>query len=427
MEKEEIIKNLLTLQNKNSNDSDVLGVFDEVNSELFKSLKLSQKASIPFLVSSGGTTSRAAADNHWTLDLRKNYQKISFELDTKHVDIEAGVRMGDLSDFLLKHKRSFPIGLSGTTGMGYILTGGISPLSRSRGLAIDQIMEIKGFWGNGKEFHLSRPNKSKESVLEWKALCGAAIFLAIITKLKLKTQPLRPILSWTANISFSQLSECIKQAESWPNSLSFQWIYGETIFAHAIGEVKDADHEAFLINLLEKLPFKCNRIIQKVKSINSLPNLSLGRNNNNANHSEVLGLLGPAWKEKNLQVLMIIKDLIDKRPNKSCYIASQQLGGLTHLKDLDTSFLHRDAVWKPWIHGAWLAHDQRQRKKALKWMEECWTNLEFICPGVHLAQIHPHLAWHQKELSSAFKEWLPKLQEIKALNDPRNLMPTLSN
>ena len=178
---------------------------------------------------------------------------------------------------------------------------------------------------------------------------------------------------------------------------------------------------------MEKLPFSCNRIIKKVKSLNSLPNLSFGKSNNNPNHSEVLGLLGPAWQEKNLQVLMIIKDLIDKRPNKSCYLASQQLGGLTHLKDLDTSFLHRDAVWKPWINGAWLAHDQRQRKETLKWMEECWTNLEFICPGVHLAQIHPHLPWHQKELSSAFKEWLPKLQEIKALNDPRNLMPTLNN
>jgi len=394
---------------------------------LFQSLKLTQKASIPFLISSGGTTSRAAADNHWVLDLRKNYQNISFDLEKKHVEIEAGVMMGDLSDFLKKHKRSFPIGLSGKTGMGYILTGGISPLSRSRGLAIDQVLEIKGFWGNGKEFHLSRPNSSKESTREWKALCGAAIFLGIITKVKLKTQPLRPILSWTANLSFSELSECINQAERWPNSLSFQWIYGESIFAHAIGEVKNTDHEAKLINFLEKLPFTCNRKINKVKDMNSLPSLSLVNNKNkNSNHSEVLGLLGPAWKDKNLQVLKIIKSLIDKRPNKSCYIASQQLGGLTHLKDIDTSFIHRDAIWKPWINGAWEAHNKSKRNNTIKWMKECWNNLEFICPGVHLAQIHPHLPWHQKELSLAFKDWLPKLQEIKAINDPSNLMPPLN-
>ena len=401
---------------------------EQVNSELFQSLKLSQKSSIPFLITSGGTTSRAAADNHWILDLRKNYQNISFDLDKKHVEIEAGVSMGDLSDFLRKHKRSFPIGLSGKTGVGYILTGGISPFSRSRGLAIDQIIEIHGFWGNGKDFHLYRPNSPNVLNFEWKALCGAAIFLGIITKLKLKTQPLRPILSWTANLSFSQLSECINQAESWPNSLSFQWIYGENIFAHAIGEVKNTDHEDILINLLEKLPFTCNRIINKVKDMNSLPNLKLVDNESqNSNHSEVLGLLGPAWQKKNLQVLKIIKSLIDKRPNKSCYIASQQLGGLTHLQDIDTSFIHRDAIWKPWINGNWKAHDQLKRKKTLKWMEECWANLEFICPGVHLAQIHPHLPWHEKELSSAFKDWLPKLKEIKAINDPRNLMPPLSS
>ena len=418
----------MSLQNQNSNDSDVLGVFDTVNSGFFRSLESSQQTICPFLVSSGGTTSRAAADKHWILDLRKNYQNISFDSKNKHVEIEPGVMMGELSSFLKKKKRSFPIGLSGKTGMGYILTGGISPLSRSRGLAIDQIIEIKGFWGNGKEFHLLRPNTKSEETLEWKALCGAAVFLGIITKLKLKTQPLRPLLSWTANLSFYQLSECINQAESWPNSLSFQWIYGDEIFAHAICEVKNTYEESNLINLLEKLPFTRNRKIDKFNEMNSLPNLTLGNNKNkNSYHSEVLGLLGPAWQEHNLQVLKNIKNLINRRPNENCYIASQQLGGLTHLNELDTSFIHRDAIWKPWINCAWKAHDQSERKIALEWMKECWNNLEFICPGVHLAQIHPHLEWHQKELSLAFRDWLPQLQDIKAIRDPKTIMPPLNS
>ncbi len=401
-------------------------MFEKVNPKLFQSLELSKKSSFPFLVSSGGTTSRAAADGHWILNLRKNYQNMSLDLNKNFVEIEAGVSMGELSNYLSKHKRSFPIGLSGKTGIGYILTGGISPLSRFRGLAIDQVLEISGFWGSGKEFHLYRPNTKKESTPEWKALCGAAIFLGIITKVKLKTQPLRKILSWTANLSFSQLSDCINQAENWPNSISLQWIWGEHIFAHAIGEIIDNDHEAILMNLLEKLPFTCNRKIYKVNNLNSLPSLSLGNNKVNYTiHSEVVGLLGPAWHEKNLKAIKTIKDLIEKRPNRSCYVASQQLGGLTHSNDIETSFIHRDAIWKPWINGAWEAHNQFKRNKSLKWMEEAWGNLEFICPGVHLAQIHPHLPWHQKELSFAFKDWLPKLQEIKAINDPKNLMPPL--
>ncbi len=408
-----------------SNESNIYGIFEEVNSNLFEFLRSTKNNSIPLLVASGGTTSRAAADNHWILDLRKNYQNLSFDFEKKHVEIEAGVTMGDLSNFLSKHQRSFPIGLSGKTGMGYILTGGISPLSRSTGLAIDQILEIEGFWGNGTKFHLFRPNKGQVSKSEWKAMCGAAIFLGIVTKVKVKTQPLRTLLSWTANISFSQLSECISQAEIWPNSLSLQWIWGENMFAHAIGEIVNDDQEKKITSLLEKLPFSSNRIIKKVKNMNSLPNLNLGEKVNLTNHSEVLSLLGPAWKENNLHVLKIIQNLINKRPNNSCYIASQQLGGLTKSNYIDSSFQHRDAIWKPWINGSWPANDKAGREKSLKWMEECWNNLEFICPGVHLAQIHPHLPWHQKELSLAFKDWLTNLKEIKAIYDPDNIMPKL--
>tara|TARA_Y100001968_G_scaffold90307_1_gene81235 strand:- start:1003 stop:2235 length:1233 start_codon:yes stop_codon:yes gene_type:complete len=409
-----------------SNDSNILGVFEEVNSNLFEFIKSSKSNSVPLLVTSGGTTTRAAADDHWVLDLRKNYQDLSFDLDNKQVEIEAGVTMGDLSNFLSKHKRSFPIGLSGKTGMGYILTGGISPFSRNRGLAVDQVLEMWGFWGNGDEFHLSRPKTKKQLTVEWKAMCGAALFLGIVTKVKLKTQPLRPIISWTANISFSQLSECISQAESWPNSISLQWIWGECIFAHAIGEAINPQQEAQITTLLEKLPFTSNRKVKRVGNMNLLPSLNLNSIKvSNQNHSEVLGLLGPAWQNNNLKVLNTIQNLIIKRPNKNCYIASQQLGGLTHSNDIDSSFLHRDAIWKPWINGSWEAKDQLKRDKSLKWMKECWESLEFICPGVHLAQIHPHLSWHQKEISYAFKDWLPKLKKIKAIHDPQNIMPPL--
>lgn len=65
-------------------------------------------------------------------------------------------------------------------------------------------------------------------------------------------------------------------------------------------KLKNTDDESVMIKLLEKLPFSRNRIINKFNNMKSLPNLSFGNNNNynNSNHSEVLGLLGPAWQEK---------------------------------------------------------------------------------------------------------------------------------
>ena len=38
--------------------------------------------------------------------------------------------MKDLMNYLEKHNRTFPTGLSKLPGAGYILTGGISPMSR---------------------------------------------------------------------------------------------------------------------------------------------------------------------------------------------------------------------------------------------------------------------------------------------------------
>jgi len=75
--------------------------------------------------------------------------------------------MGDLVNHLQKHNRSFPIGLSKLPGAGYILTGGVSPLSRTYGLAIDNIESIKGFLGNGTFISLKKYQRIADVLFIW--------------------------------------------------------------------------------------------------------------------------------------------------------------------------------------------------------------------------------------------------------------------
>ena len=159
--------------------------------ELITSKQINPK---PLLICSGGTTSRCASDEHWTLDLRKKYQFINFDKSTKEVEIGGGIKMKNLLEELSKHGRCFPTGLSGETGLGYILTGGISPISRSKGLAIDQVLKIKGIWGKGQNFEISKPSSdsSIEEYLMWRGLSGASPFLGIITSLRVKTHIIKP-------------------------------------------------------------------------------------------------------------------------------------------------------------------------------------------------------------------------------------------
>ena len=56
------------------------GVYEEINSDFQKLLKNGNIDPKPLLVCSGGTSSRCTANNHWTLDLRKNYQQVEFVL-----------------------------------------------------------------------------------------------------------------------------------------------------------------------------------------------------------------------------------------------------------------------------------------------------------------------------------------------------------
>ena len=107
-------------------------------------------------------------------------------------------------------------------------------------------------------------------------------------------------------------------------------------------------------------------------------------------------------------------------------ISAQQLGGFNEQNHEGSySFINTNSMWKPWITASWQKGDEIGRIKSLEWLENVWQTLEPDCPGVHLAQMHQHLHWHQKEIKSAFGEWLPELQDLKSRYDPNGLLPAL--
>ncbi len=402
------------------------------DAELSEFLKNAKAKNSPLLLCSGGTSSRCAANGHWTLDLRKGYSKIDFNEVTTNLEVEAGINMDQVQNELARQSRGFPTGLSGMTGLGYILTGGISPLSRSKGLAIDNILKIDGYWGSGEKFSIEVPNQSGQLDQRniWRGLCGAAPFLGIITKLRLRTHPIDSLQVLKAKVKYKDLAKLILIAEEWPYSASLHWLWDEEIIILAVFINEDPEALKCLNSLLNrKKELFLTTSLVKIPGLSQLPPLStntLPEGKTNRIHSEVLGLLGPEWDKSCLEVINSINILMHNRPHPRCSIAAQQLGGkTTEIPRGDTSFVHRNAIWKPWITASWPAGDEIQRQKSLIWLDEVWKALERNCPGVHLAQMHPHLNTHKKEVKSAFKEWLPELQILKSRYDPKGLMPPL--
>ena len=421
--------NFLEVPNINSKDALFKKLIYNVEDILLNNdIKLTKEVE-HLCICSGGTTSSCAQNGLITLDLRKNYNKIHLERETNIVTIGGGVIMGDLMNYLEKHNRSFPIGLSKLPGAGYILTGGVSPLSRSYGLAIDNIESIKGFLGNGKFISLKKNQISRDKQLIWEAIKGAAPFFSIITEIGLRTIPSYPIQIIEGFINSNELSEIIKLSEGFPENISLQWIYAKKIYIYIVAEFKDdLEKEGIKENLLTLKKFSTleQKFYGNLNEINFFAKeLELFELNSN-NHSEVISLLGEDLKNDVPIFIKYLNEIMDDKPNNSCYVASQQLGFKTKkLNNGSSFFVHRKSTWKPWIYASWKKNDLKEKEVVMDWMYKSWSKLKRFYPNIHLAQLHNHLNSHREELQLAFGNRIEELKTLKNICDPQSILPPL--
>ena len=395
--------------------------------ELLKQLMLHPLGSVPVRVCSGGNSSRCASDGSWTVDLRR-HREVRYHENSREIEFGTGLTMAELLRVLRVSGRSIPIGLSGLTGSGFILTGGMGPLSRSQGLALDSITAIEGIWGSGETFVISEDQKT-EDLCRWRALMGASPFLAIVTQLRLRTHRLQTLQVRHGLIPPSQLPELIQIAESWPETCSLQWSWGAKLEIYA---VDCSSHEPKSPKLKELDPIlgtDQHAAIQHCRDQLEQPAFGSLASQTAASmpvHSEVLARLGPALEHESGPLIELLSFRMQERPHDGCRISAQQLGGATtRINRRSTSFIHRDSVWKPWITAAWNPGDHAGRQKSLQWMDQVSADFSTTSPGVHLTQLHDHLPGHQRELVDAFGEWLPELRQLKSELDPEGRLPPL--
>ncbi|GCE65536.1 FAD-binding oxidoreductase [cyanobiont of Ornithocercus magnificus] len=410
-------------------DALVAGVLEPLENDLLYLLRHGTPSGTPWLICSGGTTSRCAAPAAWTLDLRPGFRTLQISADHATVRIGTGLSMAQVLQALSNVGRSIPIGLSSLTGAGYLLTGGLSPLSRSLGLAIDRIVAIDGIWGCGEPFHLEKKHRSStpEQQRRWRGLLGAAPFLAVVTEITLKTVPVDSLEIWHGRVGLKELARLIHQAENWPENVTLQWFWRDAVEILVVHRITFNNESSPVWQDLESLGTVVfeHRQISDSRYLPQFGSIAMERCVSTRRHSEVVGLLGPAGVDWN-KWLQDLQLLMYHRPDPVCAVAAQQIGGVCRLQPFEeSSFIHRSSEWKPWITATWKAGDETARQRSLTWLENVWKCLSSACPGVHLAQLHPHLTWHRQELNAAFGPWLAGLRNLKAEVDPRGVLPPL--
>ena len=397
-----------------------------------QSLLNSRSQHRPLKICSGGTSSRCAADDHWTLDLNPRLRQIVIDQHANRVRFGSGLTMGELQGELAQRGCMVTTGLSGLPGAGFVLTGGMGPLSRSLGLAIDHVVALSGVWGNGQPFALQRAEQNETSLPttaeQWRGLLGAAPFLGLVQEIELQTMPLQPLLVVHGCVGPNQLADLIPAAEQFPRGLTLQWCWGDAVDVMLVARSDDPAAMETLSSLEMELPLSGHRRATAA-GLHQLPpfgSLAFPASHDAVVHQEVIGLLGPAWGQATPALIQSLRSAMAHRPHPRCSLACQQLGGaVAEQSSQATAFRHRDSEWKPWVTASWAPGDQKARQAALDWLEDVWAELSPACPGIHLAQLHDHLPWHGRELEGAFGPWLTPLRQLKQQLDPEGLLPPL--
>ena len=248
-------------------------------------------------------------------------------------------------------------------------------------------------------------DSSAEQQLQWRGLCGAAPFLGVVTDITINTLP-RPMHVSQASIEPEQLPQWVQRAEQgWTTAFS-----GPGGSQTRSARLPSKQHPP-----LKTTPTSLRGCIASA--------LALPHNQPQRLHAEVVGLLGPACGTSP-RPDQPSEGVDGSTSDPGCQLACQQLGAPAQVSPELTSFVHRDAIWKPWITATWPAGNARTRETSLQWLQEVWAVLEPVFPGIHLAQLHDHLPFHQ-ELDLAFGPWLPGLRQLKARRDPDGTLPGL--
>jgi FAD/FMN-containing dehydrogenase len=175
------------------------------------------------------------------LDLASGLKQVKVE--NNKVRVQGGATMGQILTALAPYNSMVPVGTYGTPGFGLLTMGGVGHLSRSLGLTIDVIEELKGVKANGQPFTISAGSGDDQM---WTLLRGAAIFLAVITEATLRTFPRQRLQVQRHLTELGQLGELLTIAESLPWGASCSFILGYSpdssqpvVMVYAVAPVQD--------------------------------------------------------------------------------------------------------------------------------------------------------------------------------------------
>ena len=312
--------------------------------------------------------------------------------------------------------------------------GGVGHLSRSLGLTLDHIEELRGVTAQGRSFRITADAEDQQL---WTMLRGAAIFLAVITAATLRTRPRRRLIAVRQLRPLRELAEWISLAEALPPQAACSLILGFSadqqqpqLLSYAVAAEQDgaalkplrrwAGTWTELVAGLEQLtPFE---LPNAAGSVPAPPAASPDRRQRP--RSKVYSISLPRGLAAEL--MATLSEALLQAPGRDCRIDLQHVGGVVNEVGNEASaYRGRRAEWSVVITAVWPAGDQAAAAAAGRWADDCFDALAGLANHYYIVQRHPGTSRFAEELELAYGPLLKPLRQRKQEIDPMAMLPSL--
>jgi len=370
----------------------------------------------------------ATCDDGLVIDL-SGMRQVSMDAGARMARVEPGCALADVDAATQAHSLALPIGINSTTGIaGLTLGGGFGWLSRSFGLASDNLVAVDIVTADGKLRHV---NESQDEDLFW-AIRGGGGNFGVVTSFEFRLHPVGPEV--LAGLIVHPFDNARATLRAWrdllpgtPHPLS-AWIvlrkapplpflaeewHGREVLLMPVCYVSP-DHEAGL------------RALEPFRAISKPIADTIGPTPFVAWQQAFDPLLAPGsrnyWKSQNFTDLNDAAidtacDFAARLPDPQCEVFLAQVGGaMNRIAADDTAYADRSANVIMNVHARW--EDPSLDRACIDWAR---AMSDAMAPHSNGA-VYVNFLTHDEadRVTSAYGPNLQRLAEIKERWDPDN-------
>jgi len=363
----------------------------------------------------------------------KNFRQFAMDEESWVATIGAGTLLGDVTDKLQQHGRAMAHGTCPQVGIGgHATIGGLGPMSRMWGAALDHVQEVDVVLANSS---IVTASATKYPDVFW-ALKGAGASFGVITQFKVVTHaPPSQTVQYTYTFTQKPFTSLAERFKLWlkmcadpalDRKLASQLIFSE-VGAILQGTYFGSRDEFDALNLTNIFPAATTSQVTvfddwmgQVANWGEDMALTIGGGISSAFYSKSLAFTkDDLLTDETVDAVLEYLDEVDKGTPVWFLIFDLEGGAINDVPADGTSYGHRDALYYSQSYAVNILKMTEKSRNFVRGINDVITdNMQGHHMGAYAGYVDPELQNAQTEYWGSN---YPKLQRIKKAIDPQDI------